>query len=281
MFDDLDNEDAKVKRKAANVNRRSPNVLDFGQGKHFADRPEGKGPVNGEDPDFGNFKNTSMISDDFDQRMQDLYHKGRRRGKRYSVIGLSASILIVAAVIAAGYYLLDQVKSISNQVGDNGGADLEATIDPDNICGMDYCCLASLKRMKRESLLGYDQASGCPRGFEIKSLDCENSLKWCEPLADFAGDCAAEGANLFFDDNISCCAGLTPAPAMNSAAGECTTATSTSVCIDCPNNICGPGENICNCPSDCRLASSSEEILLPTDEILATTTATTQATPEQ
>jgi hypothetical protein len=53
--------------------------------------------------------------DDFEMRIRQLVEKGRRRGKRYSIIGITASILMALAVIGGGYYLLTEVINLSEK----------------------------------------------------------------------------------------------------------------------------------------------------------------------
>ncbi len=120
---------------------------------------------------------------EFENRMQGLYEKGRKRGFRYSIIGISYSIIIAIVVLSFGYYLINEIKEISEQVDNVDSAPLEAILDPDNkICNMDNCCLASLKRIHRHNYEIYDREKRCADGYERKTLECENSLAWCEPI---------------------------------------------------------------------------------------------------
>lgn len=53
----------------------------------------------------------------------------------------------------------------------------------------------------------------------------------------------------------SCCKGLTPIDSTYpSPQGKCMRSAppSVMVCAQCGNNICGKGENMCNCPADCK-----------------------------
>lgn len=120
---------------------------------------------------------------EFESRMQGLYEKGRKRGFRYSIIGISYSIIIAIVVLSFGYYLINEIKEISRQVDNVDSVPVEAILDPDNkICNTDYCCLASLRRIHKHNYEIYDREKRCAEGYERKTLECENSLAWCEPI---------------------------------------------------------------------------------------------------
>ena len=66
--------------------------------------------------------------------------------------------------------------------------------------------------------------------------------------------CIAEGekGNAFNDEK--CCSGLTPlSPTYPTSEGGCTPIVpdGSFICARCSNNVCGKGENVCNCPVDC------------------------------
>lgn len=54
-------------------------------------------------------------SEEFDQRIQKLEAKGKKRGIRFSRIGLLVGAVIALAMMGIGYYLLTQVIGISEQ----------------------------------------------------------------------------------------------------------------------------------------------------------------------
>ncbi|MBL7155172.1 MAG: hypothetical protein ISS88_01535 [Candidatus Portnoybacteria bacterium] len=51
---------------------------------------------------------------------------------------------------------------------------------------------------------------------------------------------------------IECCVGLKAGGSYTIIEEECYLDTGVAICIDCPNDECGLGENICNCPEDCQ-----------------------------
>ncbi|MCK5211383.1 hypothetical protein KAJ89_01650 [Candidatus Parcubacteria bacterium] len=125
-------------------------------------------------------------SKEFENRMRSLYEKGKKRGFRYSVIGISYCIIVAIVVLSLGYFLTKEIKEITKQVYDVELTPLEAILDPGNkICDLDYCCLASLKRIHKHNYEIYDREKRCKEGYERKSLECENSLAWCEPIEGF------------------------------------------------------------------------------------------------
>ena len=72
----------------------------------------------------------------------------------------------------------------------------------------------------------------------------------CDPPA----GCVAEGGSFaVVPDALPCCDGLVPvgcgAP---TGAGTCAPCVGASYCARCGDGLCGPGENICRCPDDCR-----------------------------
>ncbi|MFH1827209.1 MAG: hypothetical protein ABH812_02105 [bacterium] len=52
-------------------------------------------------------------------------------------------------------------------------------------------------------------------------------------------------------DSPECCVGLTEIP--NVQPPDCTELNYDTICTKCGNDICGLGENICNCPDDCPI----------------------------
>ncbi len=79
--------------------------------------------------------------------------------------------------------------------------------------------------------------------------------------------CYPEGAEKPVLPNRTCCSGLQSGTVYDmdcvQQQGQCSGCEmiGTSVCINCGNNICGPGENYCNCPEDCEQEIASCEQL--------------------
>lgn len=53
---------------------------------------------------------------EFDHRIKKLRDIGKKRGKRYSIIGIIASFIIGMGVMGAGYYLFTEIINISGEV---------------------------------------------------------------------------------------------------------------------------------------------------------------------
>lgn len=49
-----------------------------------------------------------------------------------------------------------------------------------------------------------------------------------------------------------CCKGLKSGGSYTVVDDECHWETDVGICINCPNGVCGPGENKCNCHEDCK-----------------------------
>ena len=69
-------------------------------------------------------------------------------------------------------------------------------------------------------------------------------------------DCVKEGEKNYFG-KPACCANLTPVANSTKIGGDCiATSNGASICVNCGNNVCGSGENECNCPADCGKSTS-------------------------
>lgn len=203
----------------------------------------------------------------FEQRIEKLRTKGKKRGQRYSVIGISASIVICLFVLAGGYYLLTEVIDLSERVDDGDNNQIDYLAVSDNKCD-DDCCLASYKKIKNNNYEDFNEISGCTDGYTMNQLECETSLKWCEPV-----ECTEEG-KIFSQEPGSegptCCADLTQAVSYIINDDECEQPLEDgAVCIACPNGVCGLGETECNCPEDCDIFGKTSKT---TYEIISTST---------
>lgn len=221
------------------------------------------------------------ISEQFDKRMQSLYHHGRKRGKRYSVIGISVCIIISVIVMLIGYYFLSDIKELDRQLNDENRLLIETALDKDNICDGDACCLASLRRMKKKEYSEYDHVIGCIEGYEMKELECESSLRWCEPLTaekTLAAPCVGEGeiySTMPLSEEMlspECCEGLIGKKSFDRPEDACSGEIDDGlICVSCGDAICGLGENECNCEEDCINSSLIEDII---DDISLSNNAT-------
>lgn len=131
-------------------------------------------------------------------------------------------------------------------------------------CGLGVCCLSF-------SEIPCYQDSGicvpipppessyipCPDGFS-PAMDDDTSCDIVGQLCCIAyhTECLVEGMYGPGDHSMDCCEGLSRiSNEYLDAAGECATPDDDSGfwCANCPNWECGPGENPCNCETDCAL----------------------------
>lgn len=61
---------------------------------------------------------------------------------------------------------------------------------------------------------------------------------------------AGEVMNILPDNK--CCPGLDEVKIVDEAQKDCNFVTGGVICSDCGNSVCDYGENICNCPEDCK-----------------------------
>ena len=203
---------------------------------------------------------------DFNQRINGLRAKGKKRGKRYFIITVSISVVVTTLVVFFGYWLLAEVKIITNKVDQHENENVfKDIIDPDGRCD-DSCCLASLEKIKNNKYTEVDDKGECPLGQEVKQLNCDNSLKWCIPTK--SDECVLEGNIVSSDSKFLCCAGLREDRPfhMVSDNGYCTVVPDSFACIACPNGECGPTENKCNCPEDCNSFIATSTEMLPVEK---------------
>jgi hypothetical protein len=117
-----------------------------------------------------------------EERIEKLVTKGKRRGKRYSIIGISVSLIIAAIVIYVGYYLFTEVGQITGDMNKQSEAIIKTESADTNGRCKDNCCLASLEKMKKHGMSEVDVSGACPDGHRSNKLDCDTSVVWCETL---------------------------------------------------------------------------------------------------
>jgi len=207
---------------------------------------------------------------EFDGRIKKLRDKGKKRGKRYSIIGITASILISIGVLVGGYFLFNEIVNITKEVEQQEKTnDFSNIIDPEGRCNNDNCCLASLEKINRNKYIEFENEKGCGAGYKENKLNCETSLSWCEVIKEEI--CAKEGGMISIMPTSKgvpskkCCEGLVESVSYTGINSECFPEMDVAICTNCQDGTCGPGENKCNCPQDCGEISTSSELLQDSD----------------
>lgn len=228
---------------------------------------------------------------DFEKRIENLVIKGRKRGFRYSVIGIVTSILVCAGALMLGYYLINEITNLVSKVDNETEKSLMITTEPvkkefeipkkwkqcnsDEDCSLTQksCCdcknggtqdginnayLASwnLRSGIKCNDFQCEQANTCTEG----GVACRDNLctfiiglKPCMPLG---SEIAASASSTGGSEIQSCCAGLRPLA--DNLTGK-------AICLNCGNLICESLENETNCPMDCSTASGTDNIIKNTD----------------
>ena len=107
MFEDLEN---KTAASSNQVNNPNTPLLGSMPSEKIAVKEDKTGSLGlGADE-------SDKAMEDFEERVKGLYSKGQKRGKRYSLIGIVGSIIILVVMSAVGYYLWSQVRDISKKV---------------------------------------------------------------------------------------------------------------------------------------------------------------------
>lgn len=93
-------------------------------------------------------------------------------------------------------------------------------------------------------LRSHRQLCDCHPGF------VEQANGACAPVSE---TCVPEGGMASAKSFSHCCPDLVQAEAVEARDGQCiSTAPTAHLCTRCGNGSCGPSENTCNCPSDCK-----------------------------
>lgn len=115
----------------------------------------------------------------FDQRINSLRDFGKRRGKRYSIIGISASVLITIVVCFLSYMMVRELVNINNKIDERKEMFDQVIADRELDCNSN-CCLESLKIIKQNNYIKANFQGECPEGYNANGLRCEDSLIWCQ-----------------------------------------------------------------------------------------------------
>lgn len=121
----------------------------------------------------------------FEEKISELRVKGKKRGKRYSIIGIAASLIIFALVLYVGNKIVAQVDFFTAAVDEQEiENNFNSIIDPDNICDGNNCCLASIEKINKNNYQIATELENCNDGYSKNSLPCEGTLFWCEEELD-------------------------------------------------------------------------------------------------
>ncbi|MEA3450171.1 MAG: hypothetical protein U9Q85_04355 [Patescibacteria group bacterium] len=183
MFEDVDNKEKQ--NKTGDKNREADKMKNVVQPGSVPPRENlnlGEGVDLSKVSTIPSPKNEKK-DEEFGKRIQYLHDKGKRRGILFAVIGLVVGICISVGTV----YLIDNfkgdVQEMSDEIDRQEKEPIEAIIDPENFCDNDYCCLASLRRIKKNNYIIVDEGEDCPIDHAWNALKCINSLAWCEPSA--------------------------------------------------------------------------------------------------
>lgn len=230
--------------------------------------------------------NAQAKKSDFEKRIVKLIEKGRKRGRRFSIIGITYSILICVLVLGTGYFLVKEISNIADKVNkqvdtipaSSNFAKQEIIIpirwqtclsDSDCVETQKDCCRCSTggeqsainnqyfkswqdhinKRCTGKSCLAQ---SKCQTGKAV----CKNKI--CKFIASLVS-CGNKGDKVLATASSSpsdleklCCPGLKLIAAESNEVYYCT---------NCGNQICELPENNTNCPPDCMATSSYGQII--------------------
>lgn len=245
-------------------------------------------------------------SEDFDKRMEKLETKGKKRGIRFSRIGLITAAVIGLLMMGAGYYLLtdvigitekaqESVGNIPNIGRENGNGDkktktelpvirpemMACEIDSDCIETQADCCNCSRGGIQVGINNNFyedwekELSEKCVKA-ECSEIDlCLSGKLYCdEMLCKFVvepKECKSEGT--VFAETLEspavCCRDLKKNfPRTEFVNGECLEISEEAICINCGDGICGDGENICNCPEDCQGENNQTGNATSSEEII-------------
>jgi hypothetical protein len=115
----------------------------------------------------------------FDQRINSLRDLGRRRGKRYSKIGIISSIIIVLVVGFLSWLMIRELININNRIDERQEMFNQVMAEREVDCSSD-CCQESLKIIRQNNYIKANLQGKCPDGYTANGLRCEGSLTWCQ-----------------------------------------------------------------------------------------------------
>lgn len=220
------------------------------------------------------------------ERVNKLEKDGRRRGRIYLVVGISASFLAAMIAMYASQYILEDIISITGKLQENIAGIPEkrnsqkkiALFDEWKKClnnsdcaetREDCCSCNSGGTQTAINLLYLDEweknlNENCGNRACITLYACQEGKAVCEDnKCEFAehdnekscisaGESADKYSHGIYIGSNSCCEGLLKIPVKDYKDGECYNLFDVgTVCSECGNSICEEWENKCNCPEDC------------------------------
>lgn len=273
MFDNLEDE------KNVNQNKPPENISPVNPGATLPGvLPSEKLQIKGDDSARHPLPDSDKAMSDFEERMRGLYDKGVKRGKRYSIIGIAGSLLILIIMVAVGYYLWSQVKDISSKVESREQTTLElmnatsstsdltdlnktptvlaewktCTVNDDCLETQAGCCSCSnggeqtaINKSYLANWEGEINAACQPSDCAAIVPSCKAGSVFCENgnCVFKAGECANEGGSAgTLNSPEFCCSGLKLMEGWSGGYdGDCAltpTSTDTKICSNCGNLVC-------------------------------------------
>lgn len=244
----------------------------------------------------------------FDQRMQKLEEKGKKRGIRFSKIGIITVSVIALSMMAAGYYLLSDVIGIAEKtqisVGnipnigrDNGNGEKKepkeklpvlsmemraCEVDEDCVEAQESCCTCNNGGIQTGINKNYKETWDLEINNKCDEIVCDAVVQcfigraYCDAMVckfiEEEENCKSEGeiyTDMANEELSVCCGELQKViPRSELVDGECESFSGEAICINCGDGVCGEGENQCICPEDCDLGAEIIKEATTTEEIL-------------
>jgi len=239
------------------------------------------------------------LNEEFDARMEKLETKGKKRGIRFSKIGLIAGFVIALVVMGVGYYLLTDTIGISEKAQEsagnvqnigreNGNKERASStqiimdqtfrtcqVDEDCVTVQESCCSCDkggeqtgINKLN-VSTWQLDINNRCASSTCSTVTQCATGKAYCDAMVcKFKKDpidCKKQGEAITASSTeaVACCSGLQASfSATTTPSGQCEPNPEQMICINCGDGVCGAGESMCNCPNDCSPTGESTGIIM-------------------